>query len=173
MIDLNKEIGEYRFIDLKKVLKNNSEIPDNFINSIVLYNKALENLKSGSEDIAIIELKKSISINPEFCEAMNLLGLAYCYVNNYSEAIDVFKEAIEIEGNNAKALEYMREISLDTIFSKAKLTKGSKALAKNLVNNGNNRLSPRTIRNILRIGALTGAFLALCFVIYYIIKTLF
>jgi len=43
----------------------------------VLYNKALEDFRAKSEDIAIIELKKAISLNPDFHEAMNLLGIFY------------------------------------------------------------------------------------------------
>jgi len=46
----------------------------------VLYNKALEDFRAKSEDIAIIELKKAISLNPDFHEAMNLLGIFYMYM---------------------------------------------------------------------------------------------
>ncbi len=87
------------------------EIPDNIKNSAILFNKALDNIKVGSEDIAIIELRKAISMNPDFLKAMNLLGLAYCIMNDFTSAAQVFKRVIEAEKNSVKALEYMNRIS--------------------------------------------------------------
>ena len=65
MINLKQELEGYAPINFKDVEKGAGDIPDNVKNSIVLYNKALESLKSGSEDIAIIELKKAISMHPD------------------------------------------------------------------------------------------------------------
>ena len=58
MIDFKKELQNYPPIDLNKLSESNPDMPDNIKNSIMLYNKALEKFRFGSEDIAIIELKK-------------------------------------------------------------------------------------------------------------------
>ncbi len=103
MIDLNQELQKFSRIDLKNLSDNIDNIPDNIKNSIVLYNKALDNINSRSEDIAIIELKKAISLNPEFHEAMNLLGICYSYVQDHQKAAEMFKKVMKVENNSPEA----------------------------------------------------------------------
>jgi tetratricopeptide (TPR) repeat protein len=112
LIDLKQEIQDYRNVNLKDITQNESEIPDNIRNSIILYNKALESLKNGSEDIAIIELKKATSMNPHFYEAMNLLGICYSYVNDNARAAEVFGKVIKAEQNSVKAMKYLSLLNL-------------------------------------------------------------
>ena len=107
MIDLRQEIQDYNIINLRDISQNESEIPDNIRNSIFLYNKAIESIRNGSEDIAIIELKKAISMNPHFNEAMNLLGLCYSYTKDNAKAAEAFDKVIKAEQNSVKALRYM------------------------------------------------------------------
>lgn len=109
MVNLEKELENYHPVEIKTEDQGRN-IPDYFNKSATLYNQALENLRAGSEDIAIIELKKAVSINPDFLEAMNLLGLAYCLTDNYSKAEDVFNKVIEKENHSVKALEYLKDI---------------------------------------------------------------
>jgi len=52
----------------------------------------LEDFRAKSEDIAIIELKKAISLNPDFHEAMNLLGIFYMYIGENDKAAEVFQK---------------------------------------------------------------------------------
>jgi len=92
MIDFKNELQNYPMIDLDKLSQANPNIPDNIKNSIVLYNKALEDFRAKSEDIAIIELKKAISLNPDFHEAMNLLGIFYMYIGENDKAAEVFQK---------------------------------------------------------------------------------
>jgi tetratricopeptide (TPR) repeat protein len=118
LINLKHEVQSYPPIDMKDLLENGIEVPDNIRNSITLYNKALENIKMDSEDIAIIELKKAISMNPNFHEAMNLLGLCYSYTKDYQKAGEIFEKVIEAENNSVKALKYIGQInSNDSTFS--------------------------------------------------------
>lgn len=112
MIDLKQELQNYPYIDLKSI-EENSVLPDNIKNSIILYNKALESLKYDSEDIAIIELKKAIAMNPGFHEAMNLLGVCYCYTKEYGKAAELFNRVIAAENNSINALKYLKAINLD------------------------------------------------------------
>ena len=85
LLNIRDELQFYPQINLTDLENNGTQIPDNIRNSVILYNKALENLRMGSEDIAIIELKKAISMNSTFYEAMNLLGLC----QNANTEVDV------------------------------------------------------------------------------------
>lgn len=112
MINLRQELQDYKIIDVKSLTDSISGIPDNIQNSIVLYNKALDNLRSDSEDIAIIELKKAVSLNPEFHEAMNLLGLCYLYTREYTKAKDLFEKTAAAEKNGILALRYLNSMNM-------------------------------------------------------------
>lgn len=110
MINLKQELEYYPFIDLKGLEESNPNIPDNIKNSIILYNKALESLRTNSEDMAIIELKKAVAMNPTFYEAMNLLGLCYSLINEKTKAAQMFQKVINAETNGIRANKYMKDI---------------------------------------------------------------
>ena len=105
--NLKQELKNFSKIDSKKI---GADIPENIKNSIAIYNKALDNVKSGSEDIAVIELKKVISMNPSFYEAMNLLGVCYYYMKEYPKAHEVFEKVTKLERNGIIASNYIKEI---------------------------------------------------------------
>lgn len=109
MIDFKSELKNYKTIDLEKLLKT-TDMQDNLKNSILLYNKALVNVGIKSEDIAIIELKKAISLNPEFCEAINLLGILHAGMGEYAVARNYFTKVLANDKDNEKALEYIKYI---------------------------------------------------------------
>lgn len=92
MMDFKNELQNYSMIDLDRLSETNPNMPDNIKNSIQLYNKALEDFRAKSEDIAIIELKKAISLNPDFHEAMNLLGIFYMYIGENDKAAETFSK---------------------------------------------------------------------------------
>ena len=55
MIDIVKELEEnFPAIDLEEIKEIQPDLPDDIIKSIKLYNKALNDMQAGSEDIAII-----------------------------------------------------------------------------------------------------------------------
>ena len=58
---------------------------------------ALTELKKYSEAKNI--LKQAIKINPKFAEAYNNLGLYYEKLNEYGQAVDHYKRAIQIKSN--------------------------------------------------------------------------
>ncbi len=108
MINLKQELNKFNEINVGGLEKSISDLPDDVKNSVKLYNKALESLKKQSEDIAIIELKKAVSLNPNFNEAINLLGLCYIYTNEKALAQDMFSRVIESESNGIKAFDYLK-----------------------------------------------------------------
>lgn len=110
LINVKHELSSYNPIDIGSITGKNASIPDNILDSIALYNKAIGNIKFGSEDIAVIELKRAISLNPDFYEAMNLLGLCYIYLKEYSKAQEAFEKVASHENNGVKAMSYMAYI---------------------------------------------------------------
>lgn len=110
-MDLNQEIRSFTPIDIQKFSQNN-EVSEKTINSVKSYNKAIEYLKTGSEDIAMIELKKVVSTNPDFYEAVNLLGLCYAYTNQMDKAEELFDKVVQGENNAIKAADYLNFINI-------------------------------------------------------------
>ena len=103
MIDIKTEIQDYKKINIDELVANGQVLAENIRNSIVLYNKAIESLSTGSEDIAMIELKKAVSLNPQFYEALNLLGICYNHINDNEKAAEIFNRVLKAENNGVKA----------------------------------------------------------------------
>ena len=180
MINFKEELENYPPVDLNKLLEASLGMPDNIRNSIVLYNKALENFRLKSEDIAIIELKKAISLNPDFHEAMNLLGVFYIYTGEYDKASYELQRVINAERNSVRALEYLKEI--DPSYSpptekksKSKETKnkvnkddGSKGKSNSFSSNSTMKLSnKRKSNDIVKIGIAFAAGALLVFLLSF------
>lgn len=73
------------------------------------YNQALEYANNGSEDLAVIQLKKVISTNPKFVRAHLLLALIYLHMEEYAQAKDVLRKAGKVDANNTTVLRYLKE----------------------------------------------------------------
>ncbi|MGN0169552.1 MAG: tetratricopeptide repeat protein [Lachnospiraceae bacterium] len=73
------------------------------------YNQALEYANNGSEDLAVIQLKKVISTNPKFIRAHLLLALIYLHMEEYVQAKDVLRKAGKVDANNTMVLRYLKE----------------------------------------------------------------
>lgn len=110
MLDIKNELKNFRVISLGSVEDGLDEVPDNVKESIVLYNDAIASIEKGSEDIALIALKKAISMNPGFSEAMNLLGLCYADKGEFDRASEMFDKVMDSERNGANALVYKKQL---------------------------------------------------------------
>jgi len=132
MIDPKDEIRNFMPISFEKIEMIGTNITEDVKNSIMLYNNALENMKKNNEDIALIELKKAISQNPGFYEAVNLLGLCYYSLKNYDKAREMFERVAKAENNGAKAFNYLNAINSGTAGSISdKRSKDLKNVKKN------------------------------------------
>lgn len=107
-MDIKAELNNFKTIDLEGIIQEGDKISDNVRNSIFMYNKAIESLRNGSEDIAIIELKKAVSMNPHFNEALNLLGICYSYTGDKEKAADAFSKVVSSEPNSVYAMNFMQ-----------------------------------------------------------------
>lgn len=111
-MDVKAELKNFKAIDLDEIVRGGEAIPDNVRNSVYLYNKAIEDLRSDSEDMAIIKLRKAIALNPHFNEALNLLGVCYAFVGEKEKAAEAFNKVIRSESNSVYALSFMQRNKL-------------------------------------------------------------
>ena len=110
MLNIKEELSKYELIDVTSIEEKIGIIPDDMKNAIDLYNKALEDLKSDNEDIAIIALKKAIAIYPAFYEAMNLMGLCYLSLDDEYNARRMFNKVIKMEDSSLRASNYLDKL---------------------------------------------------------------
>lgn len=78
--------------------------------TIKKYNSALAAAKAGNGDLAIIQLKKVVSLNPHFVRAQQLLALLYIHDEDYQKAAKCLNRARRIDFNNTTTLRYMQEV---------------------------------------------------------------
>lgn len=92
------------------VIRKNQTALDAVNQTIKKYNSALSAAKGGNEDLAVIQLKKVVSLNPKFVRAHQLLALLYMKSKEYPKAAKCLKRARRIDFNNTTTLRYMQEI---------------------------------------------------------------
>lgn len=110
MLDVKEALKDFKPIDIETIEMKSGKLPEKIAEAIKLYNRALEDIQFKSEDIAIIALKKAISLHPVFYEAMNLLGLCYAMVGKEEEAKASFQRVIEADDSSIRALEYLMKM---------------------------------------------------------------
>lgn len=113
-----------RYID---IIRKNQTALDAVNQTIKKYNSALAAAKGGNEDLAVIQLKKVVSLNPRFVRAHQLLALLYMKNKEFAKAAKCLKRARKIDFNNTTTLRYMQEIG-DT-FGSTEKTRESAARA--------------------------------------------
>lgn len=95
---------------LRELQKNPAQL-DTINQTIKKYNQALQYCQQGSEDMAIIQLKKVISLNSKMLKAHLLLALVYIKEEKYDLADKCLKSAEKIDKNNTKAMRYRKEVN--------------------------------------------------------------
>lgn len=83
---------------------------DDVNSAIRKYNVALEAAKQGNQDLAIIQLKKVITLNPKFIRALTLLSLLYLQNNEFERTKRQLQKVLKIDIANTKALLYLKEV---------------------------------------------------------------
>lgn len=96
---------------LKTVQTNLTKL-DLINQAIKKYNAALISAKQGSEDLAIIQLKKVTSLNSHFIRAYQLLALLYMKMNDNEKAKKTLQKVLKIDVNNTTCLRYLQEIGI-------------------------------------------------------------
>ncbi|MCL1863260.1 MAG: hypothetical protein FWF78_06825 [Defluviitaleaceae bacterium] len=95
---------------IESVNKNARQL-EKLNDAVGMYNQALGHIKNKSDDLAIIQLKKAVDINPRFVDALNLLTLCYLIQNDKDRAIHTAERVIAIDVFNPIALNYYAMIN--------------------------------------------------------------
>jgi len=95
--------------DYLQSMEKNPRQLEKLNDTIRMYNQALEYIRQKSDDMAIIQLKKAIDINPSFVDALNLLALCYLMQGENDRALTVIEKALSADTNNSIALKYYKQ----------------------------------------------------------------
>ncbi len=76
------------------------------------YNQALLYCRQDSSDLAVIQLKKVLSVNPKMVRAHQLLALLYIQEQRYDQAKKTLRNALKLDGSNVTTLRYLKECNL-------------------------------------------------------------
>lgn len=78
--------------------------------TIKKYNQALSYAKQDSADLAIIQLKKVLTLNPNLVKGHQLLALLYMKNGEYEKAVRPLRKALAIDKSNPLTLKYTKEV---------------------------------------------------------------
>lgn len=95
------------------------------------YNSALFSAQHGDEDMAIIQLKKVVNVNPRFVRANQLLALLYMMSGKREDRVKAYrllKTISKVDINNTTTLSYLKE--LDDVKDKGDKNKSINAIPK-------------------------------------------
>jgi tetratricopeptide (TPR) repeat protein len=79
--------------------------------TIKKYNQALLYCQQDSRDLAIIQLKKVLSLNPKLVKAHQLMALLYIQEGRLEQAKKALRNAGKIDANNVLTLRYLKEVN--------------------------------------------------------------
>lgn len=96
--------------DYMESLQSNPTKLDSLNQTIKKYNAALQYAKQGSDDLAIIQLKKVTNLNPHFVKALQLLALLYMKSGETDKAVKCLIKASKIDVSNTTTLRYLHEL---------------------------------------------------------------
>ena len=107
---------------------------ENLDSSIERYNHALECCYTDNLDVAVLQLKKVLSVNPRYLRARQLLALLYIENKQYKRADKELQRCLLLDVNNTTTLRYRKEV-----LSKLQPEGASQAGAQNAIHKANVR----------------------------------
>lgn len=107
---------------------------ENLDSSIERYNHALECCYTDNLDVAVLQLKKVLSVNPCYLRARQLLALLYIENKQYKRADKELQRCLLLDVNNTTTLRYRKEV-----LSKLQPEGASQAGAQNAMHKANVR----------------------------------
>lgn len=94
---------------ISKLQANKNKL-DAINQTIRKYNQSLTYCRQGDEDMAVIQLKKVLSQNPNLIKGYHLLSLIYIHQQEYEKARKLLRKAAQIDNTNTTTLRYIHEI---------------------------------------------------------------
>lgn len=167
MVDFNLEIKKAQPVNIKEMELNRYRIDTNIKKSIILYNMAIGEIKEGNLDLAVNDLKKALSYNKSFSEAIKLMGLCYVHMKEYKKAEKAFKKLSKYEIYSVLANEYIESLKIKKSAPRniKNIDKGDEIL--------NNKGSQQAVTKALRGKIIIGALIASIFIGGIIISNLY
>ena len=101
----NKNIAD----DYLNMMQSNPSRLDSINQTIKKYNQALSYCYQGSYDLAIIQLKRVVSLNPKHVQGRQLLALLYLNNEQWEDARKELEQCRKIDVNNTTTLRYLKE----------------------------------------------------------------
>lgn len=92
------------------MIQTNQARLDSINQTIKKYNQALLYCHQGSLDLAVIQLKKVLSLNPKFVRAHQLLALLYINSEEWEKSKRELYKCGQIDSNNTITLRYLKEV---------------------------------------------------------------
>ncbi len=96
--------------DYIDMLQSNAGRLDSINQTIKKYNQALVYCMQDSKDLAVIQLKKVLSLNSKFVRAHQLLALLYIDSKKWERAQRELEKCKAIDKNNTLTLRYLKEV---------------------------------------------------------------
>ena len=96
--------------DYIDMIQTNQNRLDAINQTIKKYNQALTYCNQESLDLAVIQLRKVLSLNPRFIRAHQLLALLFINNEEWEKAKRELTKCIEIDTNNIATLRYLKEV---------------------------------------------------------------
>ncbi len=89
--------------------QNSANQVEQISQTIRKFNQSINYCRQGNYDMAVLQLKKVISLNPGMVRAHQLLALLYIREKRYDLAMRALKNAEKIDANNTNTRRYMQE----------------------------------------------------------------
>ena len=120
----NKNIAD----DYISMLQDNPGELDTYSQAVKKYNQALSYCYQGTIDLAVIQLKKVVSLNPKYVQAHQLLALLYLCQEQWEDAKKELLKCQKVDVNNTTTLRYLKEaeavLNIDEETTDTKTKKG-------------------------------------------------
>lgn len=138
---------------LNAIQKNANRL-ETISQTIKKYNQALAYAKQDSIDLAIIQLKKVLTLNPNLVKGHQLLALLYIKNGEYEKAVKPLKKAQAIDKSNALTQKYMKEIR-EVLDIPEKKGSQSKHVQERSVSRSEDVIIPKTTYRESNAGGIT------------------
>lgn len=93
-----------------EMIQSNQSRLDSINQTIKKYNQALMYCHQDSQDLAVIQLKKVLSLNPKFVRAHQLLALLYIEAGEWDKARKELYKCSRIDSSNTTTRRYLKEV---------------------------------------------------------------
>ena len=94
-----------------RMVQENPGKLDNMNQAVKKFNQSLSRAKEKNYDMALISLKKVVSMNPNLIKAQLLLALLYMQAGQNDKAAKCLNKVLKIDCNNTVARKYLAEIN--------------------------------------------------------------